>query len=169
MSETSTRKVRPIEAAGRRDGDLDGLAARPIATVYADLETRASGLTGREAAARLKRFGENRIDTAGRRHLVAAVIDRLRNPLVLILFAAAGVSAFTGDVPSFVIITVIVSMSIALDVVQEHRAENAAEALRAQVSLSADVLRDGAFRAVDRKSTRLNSSHSSVSRMPSSA
>ena len=108
MSETSTRKVRPIEAAGRRDGDLDGLAARPIATVYADLETRASGLTGREAAARLKRFGENRIDTGSRRHLVAAVIDRLRNPLVLILFAAAGVSAFTGDVPSFVIITVIV-------------------------------------------------------------
>ena len=108
----------------------------------------ASGLTGREAAARLKRFGENRIDTGSRRHLVAAVIDRLRNPLVLILFAAAGVSAFTGDVPSFVIITVIVSMSIALDVVQEHRAENAAEALRAQVSLSADVLRDGAFRAV---------------------
>src|SRR5574337_356380 len=56
---------------------------------------------------------------------------------------SAAAAAFTGDVPSFVVIAIIVSMSIVLDVVQEHRAENAAERLRAQVSLSATVFRDG--------------------------
>ena len=52
-------------------------------------------------------------------------------------------SAFTGDVPSFVIIATIVLMSVILDVAQERQAQNAAERLRAQVSLSAKALRDG--------------------------
>jgi Mg2+-importing ATPase len=62
--------------------------------------------------------------------------------LVLILLFAAAVSAFTGDIPSFVIIEVIVLMSVILDVTQEHQAQNAADSLRRQVSLSAKVLRD---------------------------
>ena len=71
-----------------------------------------------------------------------AFIERFKNPLVLILLFAAAVSAFTGDVPSFVIIEVIVLMSVILDVAQEHPAQNAADALRRQVSLSANALRD---------------------------
>ena len=63
--------------------------------------------------------------------------------MVLILLFAAGVSAFTGDVPSFLIIAVIVLMSVILDVTQERQAQNAAERLREQVSLSAKALRDG--------------------------
>lgn len=145
---TNETSPRPLGAPTARDGDLAALAARPIDALLADLETTRTGLTATEAALRLRRTGPNRIDTAGRRHLVAAILERFRNPLVLILLAAAGVSAFTGDVPSFVIVTTIVGLSIALDVVQEHRAENAAEALKAQVSLTADALRDGALAAV---------------------
>ena len=71
------------------------------------------------------------------------LFERFSNPLVLILLFAAAVSAFTGDVPSFVIIAVIVLMSVILDVTQERQAQNAAESLREQVSLSAKALRDG--------------------------
>src|SRR5208283_4384212 len=87
--------------------------------------------------------GPNRIDSAKPKRLLADFLGRFRNPLVLILLGAAAVSAFTGDVPSFVIITVIVLGSVILDLAQERRAENAAERLRDQVSLSAKALRDG--------------------------
>ena len=61
---------------------------------------------------------------------------------MLIFLFAATISGFTGDVPSFAIISAIVAISVVLDVTQERHAQNAAERLRAEVSLSAKVLRD---------------------------
>jgi len=107
------------------------------------LHSTESGLSASDAAAILKTVGPNRIDSTKPKSLLTAVIKRLSNPLVSILLFAAAVSAFTGDVPSFAIITVIVLMSVILDVTQERQAENAADRLREQVSLSAKALRDG--------------------------
>ena len=87
--------------------------------------------------------GPNRIDTAKPKGLMLAFVERLGNPLVAILLFAAAVSALTGDVPSFVVIAVIVLMSVILDVTQERQAQNAAERLRERVSLSVKALRDG--------------------------
>jgi magnesium-transporting ATPase (P-type) len=67
--------------------------------------------------------------------LIRKAWQRVRNPLVLVLLFAAAISAFTGDVSSFVIIATIVVMSLALDSLQEHRAQMAAERLRAAVAL----------------------------------
>jgi P-type Mg2+ transporter len=117
-------------------------ATLPLAALLASLNSSQTGLSAAEATARLRTYGPNVIATHGPTGLLIAFLRRFRNPLVLILIAAAGVSALTGDVPSFVIITIIVLMSVVLDVVQEHRAENAAEALRQQVALSAKALRD---------------------------
>lgn len=128
-----------------RAPSLAEIAALPISQVAATLGGSLDGLGSAEATTRLRRFGPNRIDTARRRHLLHAVGDRFRNPLVLVLLAAAVVSAATGDVASFVIVTGIVGLSMTLDVVQEHRAENAADALRAEVSLTAETRRNGAF------------------------
>jgi len=63
---------------------------------------------------------------------------------VLILLIAGGIAGLSGDVASFLIISVIVALSVTLDVVQERRAEATADALRQQVALSARVRRDGA-------------------------
>lgn len=101
------------------------------------------GLTTSDAAAILERTGANEIDGAKRRSLLRAFAGRFANPLVLILLFAAAVSAFTGDVPSLVIIGVILMVSVILDVAQEHQAQIAADSLRRQVSLRATVLRDG--------------------------
>ncbi len=69
--------------------------------------------------------------------------------MCLILIAAAGVSAATGDVPSALIILLILGASVALDTMQEGGAKRAAEALRQSVAIKAMVRRDGAFVAVD--------------------
>ena len=73
---------------------------------------------------------------------------RLANPLVLVLLVASGVSLLTHELTSSVIIAVIVLMSVALDFVQERRADNAAERLRGSVTLRASTLRDGTAREV---------------------
>jgi len=96
-----------------------------------------------EAAARLDIAGPNRIDTSKPKGLALTCLLRLMNPLVAILLFAAGVSALTGDVPSFVVIAAIVLMSVILDVTQERQAQNAAERLRERVSLTVKALRDG--------------------------
>jgi P-type Mg2+ transporter len=119
------------------------LATLPLPEVLGLLGSTETGLTTPAAVALLRKIGPNRIEQTGRRSLLKAFLQRFANPLVAILVFAAAVSAFTGDVPSFVIIEVIVLMSVILDVMQEHQAQNAADALRAQVSLSARTLRDG--------------------------
>jgi len=102
-----------------------------------------AGLTGAEARSRLVRDGPNKLDTEHRHSLLRDFANRLRNPLVLMLAAAGLILAATGDAPSFLIITFVLLLSIILDVVQEHRAGNAAERLKEKVSLTATVIRDG--------------------------
>ncbi len=53
------------------------------------------------------------------------------------------ISAFTGDVTSFIIISIIVLMSVTLDFIQEYRAGQEAEKLRQSVTVHVQALRDG--------------------------
>lgn len=104
------------------------------------------GLTAAEARQRLSADGPNSVDAIERRGAIMAVARRLLNPLVLVLLAAGAVAASTGDQASLWIILTVVLLSVGLDVVQEHRADNAARALQRSVAVHADVLRDGTFR-----------------------
>jgi Mg2+-importing ATPase len=130
-------------AAAENIAATNPFAALPLAELLQQLNSTEAGLSGSAATAILKTAGPNEINSTKPKRLLTAVAERFRNPLVLILLGAAVISAFTGDVASFVIISVIVLMSVILDVTQEHQAENAAELLRKQVSLSAKTLRDG--------------------------
>ena len=116
---------------------------RPLPELWAELGANEHGLQGTAAAALLKTCGENVLRAAPRRGLALEFLAHLRNPLVLLLLAASGVSALLGDVTSFVVIVTIVVGSVTLDFAQEHRAANAALRLRESVALRATVLRDG--------------------------
>ncbi len=104
--------------------------------------SRSAGLTAAEAAEQYGIFGPNDVLAERQNPLWRAVADRFLNPLVLILLFASALSAWTGDVLSFVIIVMIVLLGVFLDVVQQRRAENAVEALRRSVGLKATVVRD---------------------------
>jgi hypothetical protein len=91
----------------------------------------------------LAAFGPNDAATVKRSPLWLQFLSRFRNPLVIILLVASGLSAATGDIPSFVIVASIVLISMTLDFVQEVRAQNAVEALRRSVAVQATVRRDG--------------------------
>lgn len=122
----------------------DDLAHLPIAHLLAKLDTQATGLTGAEAARRLRRHGLNTAGAVVRVPLVWRFLARFRNPLVVILLIASALSAATGDIASLVLVLGVVTLSITLDFVQEVRAESAVDALRRSVAVQATVLRDGA-------------------------
>lgn len=101
------------------------------------------GLTRAEAADRLRQYGPNRLQPATQRAVLLQFLAHFKNPLVLVLLAASGISALTGDVTGALIIGVIVLMSVTLDFVQAYRAGRAAEQLALKVAVTATVLRDG--------------------------
>ena len=95
-----------------------------------------------------KRSGRTTPQSSSRSPLWLQFLSRFRNPLVIILLVASGLSAATGDVASFLIVVVIVTISMTIDFVQEVRAQNAVEALRRSVAVQATVRRNGACLSV---------------------
>ena len=136
-------------AAGITNGlSFEQAAAEPVAAVLSALGTSESGLTSDEAAARLVAYGPNALRSHGARAW-DVFTRQLRNPLLLLLLAAAAVSAFTGDGTDALIIAVIVSLSVGLGFFNEFRSEQAVEALHSQIRHTTLVVRDGEPQRVD--------------------
>jgi Mg2+-importing ATPase len=128
--------------------DLDVAAQSSIATVLTECGSRPDGLSSAEAQRRLAEVGPNAL----RAHEVPAwaILSRqFRNPLLLLLLAAATVSGLFGQGTDAIIIAGIVSLSIGLGFFNEFRSEQAVEALHRQIKHTALVQRDGAPKRVD--------------------
>jgi Mg2+-importing ATPase len=107
-----------------------------------DLATRKKGLTGAEAERRLSRYGPNLPMPNVRRSLIIKFGRRIAEPLIAILLIAALISGAVGDWQSLIVVVLIVLFSIAIDVFQEQKAEDAVEALRRSVAVTASVFRN---------------------------
>ncbi len=116
----------------------------PAARLLTRLTTTPAGLTAAEVEKRFGTYGRNDAATVKRVPLWLQFVARFRNPLVIILLVASGLSAMTGDIASFLIVISIVTMSMTLDFVQEVRAQNAVEALRRSVAVQAKARRNSA-------------------------
>jgi Mg2+-importing ATPase len=116
---------------------------KPLAEPRAELAIDAAGLSSAEARTRLAKFGPNLFRDHKEQPLWLQFISRFKNPLIILLLVASAISAFTGEMTNFVIITLMVLFSVTLDFIQEHRAGKAAESLRKTVSVRARVIRDG--------------------------
>ena len=128
--------------------DLATAAAAAPQEVLKRLGSSDSGLSATEAANRLGRYGPNVVGVHRVRAL-AVLWSQLRNPLLLLLLAAAGVSGLTGDPTDAIIIAVIVALSVGLGFVNEYRAAMAVEQLHERIRREAVVWRDGRQRSVD--------------------
>ncbi len=122
-----------------------------MASSSAATATGLGGLTSAQAAESLSRFGQNELATTKRYSLLADLWHSLANPLTIILLMAAAVSAFLGQTADALIIGTMVGLSTIIDLVQTHRSVNAMNKLRAQVSPTATVLRDGDWKEIHRR------------------
>jgi Ca2+-transporting ATPase len=101
------------------------------------------GLTSAEAERRLATVGANEIRRAPRPSRVRMLLSQFASPLIWLLLGAVVVSAALGEIVDAIAIAVIVFVNALVGFFQEHRAENALEALRAMTAPRARVLRDG--------------------------
>ena len=76
--------------------ELVAAAHEPVAGVLAALGTSERGLDEGTAAQRLREVGPN-VLASHRTTALGVLLRQLRNPLLILLLAAAGVSALTGD------------------------------------------------------------------------
>ena len=112
-------------------------------TVLRELESRSNGLSQAEADSRLKQYGLNEIAREKHQSAVMRLLSNVKNPLVLLLTALGVLSFLTGDRRATVVIFVMVVLGVVLRFVQEIRADSAAEKLKAMVSNTATLVRDG--------------------------
>ena len=115
----------------------------PADEVEGKLNSSPNGLSQIAAQETLERVGPNRIQSKERVTPLGLFLNQFKSPIVLILIFATVISAFLKDWADAIIILLIVLGSALLSFFQEYNANNAAEKLRAQVSLKTEVLRDG--------------------------
>ncbi len=116
---------------------------KPLPEIESGLAATAGGLSKQEAGARLARYGPNLFRDHQKQTALVQFLSRFKNPLVIILLVASVISAFTGEMVNFVIISLMVLLSVTLDFVQEYRAGKAAEKLRFAVAVRVTLIRDG--------------------------
>lgn len=109
------------------------------------------GLTEAEAQQRLRKFGFNEPVTVKKKGAVVRFLKLFIEPLVAILLVASAISAFVGDWINSAIVFVMVLLGVILNFVQTSRSQRAAESLRKAVSLTATVLRGGAWKEIPRR------------------
>ncbi|MBQ6168633.1 MAG: cation-translocating P-type ATPase [Ruminococcus sp.] len=117
--------------------------------VLKEVNSSASGLTAEEAAKRLETIGKNKLDEPPKPTLLARFIEQFKNPMIIVLIAAAVISAVTGIISEgkleadvFIILFVVLANAV-LGVYQENKAESAIEALQAMSAAQSKVYRSG--------------------------
>ncbi len=108
-------------------------------SVLRAFESTEAGLSSTQAAAR-RRAAQTRTHHRG---LSAAILDQLRSPLTGMLAGGAGLSLFFGDIDDAVMIGAMILANAGAGAWQEHRTQEAAEALERMGTAVARVLRDG--------------------------
>jgi P-type Mg2+ transporter len=136
----------PDAASGgiqRPTDNVQDAATREGAEVLASLGTSATGLSEAEAASRLEVYGPNEVAHEKRESWVHRLYVAARNPLVILLTVLAVLSFATGDFRAGTVMILMVVLGMSLRFVQETRADTAAAKLKAMISVTATVVREG--------------------------
>ncbi|MFW7414163.1 cation-translocating P-type ATPase [Demequina sp. SO4-18] len=102
-----------------------------------------AGLDADEARGRLEEYGPNRLPEASRRGPLTRAIAQFNNPLILVLIVAGVVTLLLQHYLDSAVIFGVVVINAIIGFIQEGKAENALEAVRAMLASHATVLRDG--------------------------
>ncbi len=121
--------------------------------VLAHVKSSESGLSAKEAAARLSANGKNQLAKEKKDSLLKRFVMQFADPMTLVLLAAAGISIGVSvyskePLTDTIIILFVIIVNAILGVYQEGKAEKAIDALKKLSQSTAKVLRDGAIKTV---------------------
>lgn len=116
--------------------------------IFGEVKSTENGLTSEQARRRSAETGKNKLAEGKKTPLILRFLSQFADPMIIILIAAAVISAITSvlqkEFPSDVIIIMfVVIVNAILGVYQESKAEKAIEALQKMAAATTKVLRDG--------------------------
>ena len=110
---------------------------------FKELSSSENGLSGDEAGARLKQYGLNAFRARSRSSSLILFLLQFKNPITVLLIAAALLSMGLGDFTDAVIILFIILVTSILGFWQEKGAANAITELLKMVQIKCSIVRDG--------------------------
>jgi Mg2+-importing ATPase len=137
-----------VKDGAQSSAPLTEAAAKASAEVLQMLGTGPAGLTEAEAAERLQRYGPNEVASEEKHGWWHRLYTAARNPLVILLTVLAILSFATGDFRAGTVMLLMVILGLSLRFVQETRANTAAAKLKAMISVTATVVREGQTREI---------------------
>ena len=121
----------------------------PTEVVVKELKTDPeAGLRSGEVSERLKKYGPNRLPTAGKRGPLMRFLMQINNVLIYVLLAAALGKVFLGEWLDASVILGVVIINALLGFVQEGKAEKALDSIRNMLSAEAMAVREGKTRMI---------------------
>ncbi len=106
------------------------------------------GLSQQEAKNRLEKNGPNALVEKKGKTKLQMFLSQLNEPMIYILFAAAGISLLLKEVSDAIIVLIVVLLNAVIGMVQEGKAQEALEALKKLSSPTAMVRRDGVTKEI---------------------
>lgn len=114
-----------------------------LKNIVKDLEFDWRGLTHKEAEERLEKYGYNELASEKQKPVILKFLENFKNPLVILLLVLGTVSFITGDARAAIVMYIMVALGVVLKFYQELKADESAEKLKAMVSTTATVIREG--------------------------
>lgn len=115
----------------------------PCEEVLKEFNVSKTGLEVKQVHDNLEKFGLNQLTEKRRQTVLQVFISQFKDLLVLILIAAAIISAITGSLESTMVIFAVIILNSILGTVQHFKAEQSLDSLKALSSPSAKVYRKG--------------------------
>lgn len=116
---------------------------RSVSELEAQLGISSGGLTQEQVVHRRERYGENVLQEGKRQSVISVFFHQFCDLLVLILLVAAGISMFSGNLESTLVILLVLVMNAVLGTVQHVKAQKSLDSLKQLSSPNAKVIRDG--------------------------
>lgn len=136
-AKAGAKKITPNE---QRLIDFCGLSAEEV---QKRLSTGPTGISPERVEEARTEFGSNELKVGDHHGVFVEILLRFKNPLVIQLLVIAIVSLLTGDVPSAVVVGIMVFLSVGLAFFQERRSGREVEKLQELVQTNCVLIRDG--------------------------
>ena len=111
--------------------------------VLKEFNVSKKGLEDNQVSLNTEKFGLNQLTEKKKATVLQVFLNQFKDLLVLILIAAAIISAITGNLESTLVIFAVIILNAILGTVQHFKAEQSLDSLKALSSPSAKVYRNG--------------------------
>ncbi|MBQ9181249.1 MAG: HAD-IC family P-type ATPase [Bacilli bacterium] len=122
-----------------------------INEVLDKVNSRKTGLSNKEASAKLKKYGVNELPKQKEKSILGMIIDGIKDPICLLLIITAIFCLIIGEFIDAITITFIVVVDLILGTFQEYKAEKTKSSLSNMIDVKTLVLRDDMEYYIDSK------------------